>query len=54
MTSITYYEKAFLQFVQDEDLGVSLYEMKQNANSDPTWNKLELNGNNTPNRIPCN
>lgn len=54
LTNITDYEKAFLQFVQNEDLGVSLYEMKQNRNNDPIWNKLELNGNNSPNRIPCN
>ncbi len=52
------YEKTFLQFIQDQDLGVSLYEMEQTGFGTPNvqenWTKLELDGNDPPKEIPCN
>lgn len=52
------YEKTFLQFIEDLDLGVSLYEMEQENAGTPdvteNWKKLELNGNKPLKEIPCN
>ncbi|MGV7105573.1 hypothetical protein [Flavobacterium sp. U410] len=52
------YERALLQFIKDQDLGVSLYEMEQTGFGTPfvkeNWKKLELGSdNNTINEIPC-
>lgn len=53
------YQKAFLKFVRDEDLGISLYQMIPNNPDDPTqletWKKLTLSedeSNIVP--TPCN
>lgn len=54
----TQYEKTLLQFLQDEDLGVSLYQMEQintgTSNVQEIWKKIELDGNNPPKKTPCN
>lgn len=56
--SPTQYEKTFLQFIQDQNLGVSLYEMEQQNEGTPNvqenWKKLELDSNNEINETPCN
>ena len=56
--SSSQYEKTFLQFIEDQDLGVSLYEMEQINTGTPdvqeNWKKLELDGNNPLKEIPCN
>ncbi|BCY28019.1 hypothetical protein [Flavobacterium okayamense] len=45
------YEKTFLTFLKNKDLGVSLYEMNQTGFGTPsvteTWSKLELNSDNS-------
>ena len=54
------YQKTFLNFINDLNLGVSLYEMEQSnvgtPNVEETWKKLTLNAT-SPNGIkktPCN
>ncbi len=58
--TIVQYQKVFLEFLRDNDLGVSLYEMEQENAGTPfvseKWSKLTLNAN-SPNGIrkqPCN
>ena len=52
------YEKTLLEFLKDEDLGVSLYQMEQVNFGTPNvyeiWKKVELNGDNPPKKTPCN
>ncbi len=57
--SETEYERTFLQFIKEQNLGVSLYQMEQlNAGTPQVqekWTKLELNNDNTTiNEAPCN
>lgn len=56
--STSLYEATFLQFIKDQNLGVSLYEMEQfdfgTPNVHETWKKLELDNNNELTEIPCN
>ena len=52
------YQKAFLQFLSDQNLGLSLYEMEQTgagtSNVQENWKKLELNQNGSITATPCN
>ncbi|WP_442787715.1 hypothetical protein [Flavobacterium suncheonense] len=55
----TQYERTFLQFLKEQDLGVTLYEMEQfnvgTPNVQEKWKKLELAADNTNiDEIPCN
>ncbi|WP_296386961.1 hypothetical protein [Winogradskyella sp.] len=54
----TQYQKAFLEFIQSQNLGISLYEMEQtNAGTQfvqESWKKLSLDSNNTVVETPCN
>lgn len=53
-----HYQKRFLEFMEDKDLGVSLYKMNPNDPNDlnnlETWDKLSLNDNNIVVTEPCN
>ncbi|KGO86207.1 hypothetical protein, partial [Flavobacterium suncheonense] len=53
------YERTFLQFLKEQNLGVTLYEMEQfnvgTPNVQEKWKKLELATDNTNiDEIPCN
>jgi len=53
----TQYQRTFLNFLKDRDLGVSLYEMEivnqGTPNVDINWNKLSLNPNGSVDSTPC-
>ena len=54
------YQKAFLNFVDDLDIGVSLFKMNPNDLNDPdnleTWDKITLDSNSLTGikKEPCN
>ncbi|WP_431133241.1 hypothetical protein [Psychroserpens mesophilus] len=52
------YQKVFLKFINDNDLGISLYEMEQTNDGTPqvqeNWKKLNLSSFDTITSTPCN
>jgi hypothetical protein len=52
------YQKAFLEFMQSQNLGLALYQMEQTNAGTPfvqeKWKKLELDATNNIKETPCN